>query len=105
MGKQKYGHLANLVGFTNISNKKRKAAKFRYNEDKESIADSEDKDCSDKENVDFNFVRKASPFERKQSPERIQSIQSTMEALHRDIDTYYPNDHHGRGSMGIKEVL
>ena len=41
MGKQKYGHLANLFGFTNIINKKRKAAKGWCNEDKESSEDKE----------------------------------------------------------------
>ena len=40
MGKRKYGHLSNLVGFTNINNKKRKTAKVQCNEDKEA----EDKD-------------------------------------------------------------
>ena len=30
MGKQKYGHLANLVGFTNIDKKKREVAKVRH---------------------------------------------------------------------------
>ena len=30
MGKRKYGHLTNLVGFTNIDKKKRKMAKVRH---------------------------------------------------------------------------
>ena len=79
MGKQKYGHLANLSSFTNITNKKGKAAKvLRSNNDSEwdnnfkvlglPVPLTVSSSSEDKENSYLDLFREPSFFNGRHSP-------------------------------------